>query len=65
MTATTLNFLASDGAVTVTFTPALSTAHYDELLAIATGVFGSSRELCDRIKIKANEWGVKCRIDGC
>jgi hypothetical protein len=65
MTATTMNFLANDGAVTVSFTPALSTAHYDELLAIATGDFGSSKELCDRLRIKVNEWGVECRVDGC
>jgi hypothetical protein len=64
MTATTLDFLANDGALSVTFAPALSTAHYDELLAIATGDFGSSKELRDRLRIKANEWGVLCDVDG-
>jgi hypothetical protein len=65
MQSTTLNFLANDGAVTVSFTPALDVDQYTELYGIATGDFGTSRELCDRIKIKANEWGVHCNVDGC
>jgi hypothetical protein len=65
MQSTTLNFLANDGAVTVTFTPALDVDHYTDLYGIATGDFGSCKQLSDRIKTKANEWGVACHIDGC
>jgi hypothetical protein len=65
MQSTTLNFLADDGAVTVTFTPAIDGDQYIELFGIATGDFGSSAELSNRIKVRAYEWGVACQIDGC
>jgi hypothetical protein len=62
---TRLNFLADDGAVTVTFTPAIDGDQYLELFRIATGDFESCKELSNRLKIKANEWGVLCHVDDC
>jgi hypothetical protein len=64
MESTTLNFLADDGAVTVTFTPALDVDHYTELYGIATGDYVLLQGSCDRIRTKANEWGLACQIDG-
>jgi hypothetical protein len=57
--------LASDGAVSVAFTPALNVDKYTELYGIATGDYGTCKEPSGRIKIKANEWGVQCQVDGC
>jgi hypothetical protein len=62
---TRLSFLANDGAITVTFTPAISGEQYIEVFGIATGDFGSCLELRNRLKIKANEWGVLCHVDDC
>lgn len=63
-TATRLNFLTRSGAVTATFTPALTGDYTAELVKTVQGA-GSRKDLCSQLEAFANRWGVQVEIDDC
>ncbi len=66
MKATILNFLTSDGAVTVTFQPPLNPQHYSALYdLIQDGDTWSLEELKQALVNATDEWGVRLIVDAC
>ena len=65
MNANVLNFLSTDGAVTVTFPKPLTPAQYSTLYAMMLNKDYSSSELCDALRSVASEWGIELVLDGC
>lgn len=64
MSQTSLNFLMRDGAVTVTFEPALTAEQYAELHELVRQA-STVAELRPLLEGAAREWHVACAIDDC
>ena len=62
MECTTLNLLTRDGALGVTFSPALSAQQYSELNDLAADA-DSADELSAAIKSAARRWGAEVIVD--
>ena len=65
MNATILNFLTTDGAVTVSFEKSLTPYQYDALYSLIHGQHYTTDELCNSMKSLANEWDVVVHLDNC
>jgi len=65
MNANVLNFLATDGAVTVTFPKPLTPVQYSTLYELVLSENHSASELCDALRHVAREWGIELVLDGC
>jgi hypothetical protein len=59
---TTLNLLARDGALTVTFSPALTTQQYEELVRVVHA-FATKEELRAVLEQAARNWGRSVAVD--
>lgn len=60
---TTLGLLTSDGAISVTFKPALLSEQYDDLLRVALAEVHTRSELRDLLCALAEKWGIECIVD--
>jgi hypothetical protein len=63
MDRTTLNLLTRDGALAVSFTPALTPAQYGELYEIACDYDDTAEAMAAAVKEAAARWGIKVAID--
>jgi hypothetical protein len=62
MECTSLNLLTRDGALGITFTPALTPDQYSELLGLAFDS-GTADEMSAAIKSAAGRWGAEVVVD--
>ena len=62
--ATTLNLLTRSGAICVVFTPALSSAQYDQLLGIVNEG-DDAQDLSALLRAAGSSWGRIITIDQC
>lgn len=62
MECTTLNLLTRDGALGVTFRPALTPEQYSELYDLV-GDADSADEMSAAVKIAAGQWGAEVVVD--
>ena len=58
MNANILNFLTTDGAISVTFPERLNPSQYQTLYELIQQKHYSTSELCAALRQVANEWGV-------
>ena len=65
MNATILNFLTTDGTVTVSFARTLLPPQYEQLYQLILGQHFTTVELSDHIRQLASEWGVQVVLDEC
>jgi hypothetical protein len=64
MKSTTLNFLTTDGALTVTFTPVLTPEQY-ELLYDTVATYDSQADLAEALKVLGRSWRCDVVVDLC
>jgi|SRR5688500_3381295 hypothetical protein len=64
MKSTTLNFLTTDGPLTVTFTPVLTPKQY-ELLYDTVATYDSQADLAEALKVLGRSWRCEVVVDLC